>query len=203
MAKENEGVELEVVPEIVATQDDDGNDTTNWKEIAEAQNKSAKQYEGLAKRNHTDLKKLKEDPRLKEEVKPTPKPDTKPEKKDGFDRTDKAFLLANGIKASEYDFVLERQGKHLFETLDALVESDVFQSELKSHREEQTSKDGIPKGNKRATPTSVDQVDHWINKEDDKGNPVLPKDRELAKKVVEARIKSEKSKSKFTDNPVV
>ena len=199
MAKENEGVE--VVPEIVTTQDDDGNDTTNWKEIAEAQNKSAKQYEGLAKRNHTDLKKLKDDPRLKEEKKPDAKPPE--EKKDGFDRTDKAFLLANGIKANEYDFVLEKQGKHLFETLDALVESDVFQSELKSHREEQASKDGIPKGNKRATPTSVDQVDHWIDKDDGKGNPVLPKDRELARKVVDARIKRETSKSKFTENPVV
>ena len=203
MTKENEGVELETVAEIVKTQDDDGNDTTNWEEIALAKQEVAKQYEGLAKRNFTDLTKLKNDPRLKEEEKPEAKTEDQPvEKTDGFDYAEMSYLISKGIEESEFDFVLDRV-KDSGKSLKDLIKADWFQSELKGEREVKATKEAIPTGSNRSVSTLTTETDYWIDKKDDKGKPVLPKDRELARKVVNERIKIDKSKSKFTDDPVV
>ena len=184
-----------VVPEIVETQDDEGTDTTDWKAIAETQNESAKQFQGLSKRNHSDLRKLKEDPRLQEEAK---KPEEEEEKKEGFNYAEKAYLIANDVQKDEFGLV-EKAMRSTGSTLDEVLEDEFFQGKLKSLREEQKSKDAIPKGTKRTSTSARDSVDFWVAK----GELHPANQRELRQKVVNARIKAEDSESKFTSDPVV
>ena len=60
MSKENE----EKVEDIVETQDDDGNDTTDWKALAQSNNQTAKDFsdknKGIAQRYKTKIEKIKE-----------------------------------------------------------------------------------------------------------------------------------------------
>ena len=182
-----------VLPEIVETKDDEGNDTTNWQEVALAQQEAAKQFHGLAKRNFKDLESLKNDSRLKEKSSDIP---DKPAK-EGFDYADKAYLKASGLNPDEFDFaheVMVSTGK----SLDEVLEAKYFQSELKERREAKASKDAIPTGAKRSASAPATQVDYWIGK-----GELPPADQvDLRREVVKARMKIEGSKSNFTDRPI-
>src|SRR3990167_11538638 len=97
--EKSEGVDgLKSVAEIELTQDDQGVDTTNWGEVGKELYDRGKQWEGVAKRNHSDILKirkefeeLKRDPRLQEA-----NPPKSPEKKEftGFGYDHLAFLQA-------------------------------------------------------------------------------------------------------------
>jgi hypothetical protein len=191
MANENEFV----IPEIVEESDEEGNDNTDWKSIALAQNEAAKRFSGLAKRNYSDLKKLKEDPRLTAE---TSSSQPKEEKK-GFDYAEKAFLKASGIQNNEYEFVweaVEKTGK----SLEEILENKYFQAELKERREDNSSKEAIPKGSKnRSSVAPIDTVDYWLAK----GELPPKENKELRREVINAKIKQENTKNKFSDRSVV
>ena len=159
-------------------------DTTDWKA-------EAIKARGIAKRNATRLEKLKA---MKVET-------TEPAKtvsKEGFDYAEKAFLKANDIRANEYDLVKEVM-RATGKSLDEVLEAKYFQAELKERREQDASKDAIPSGSKRSAPAARDSVEYWIAK-----GQLPPADqKELRRKVVNSRIQAERSRSVFTDNPVV
>lgn|SRR3990167_796437 len=189
----NEGTKVVETPEDdldIEIQDlQEGDDSTDWKAEAQKAKEEAKRYHGMAKRYKNDVKKPKEEPKQTEKH-------GEPEKKEFFDYGQKAFMRSNDIKSDEFGFVqnvMEDTGK----SLDDVLESKYFQAELKERREEKATKEATPPSSKRSSSSPRDTVEYWIQKGE------LPPDRDLRQKVVNEKINREKSKSIFSDQPVV
>ena len=198
----NEVVELKPVAAIVETQDDAGNDNTNWKEVAQGLHGVATQYEGLAKRTHTDLGKLRKDPRLaeKKEDKPPVATPAQPVKKEGFDYGELSFLKVSNVPDEDHAYVLgemQTTGKSLRDILNF----QYVKEGLKSKLDERGSDKATPTGSSRSGSSPRSDVEYWMNK----GDELPPADQpELRLKVVNARIKrEEKGQGQFTTNPIV
>ena len=189
MSKENEEEVVENIEDIVETQDDDGNDTTDWKALAQENQEFAKKNQGIAKRYKTKYTKLKKEPDPVIETKPDPK-----EKKSDpseLDYAKKAYLVANGIKGSKETELIQKVLSESGKTVDEVLESKYFQAELNELRELNKTDDALPKGSKRTGQSAQDTVDYWIAKGE------LPTDRKLRQDVVNARIAKETNKSVF------
>ena len=186
--------DAEVVPEIadLPTVEDGQEDTTDWKAKALEAQETAKKLQGMAKRFKTKVDKLAQ-PKPAANEPNTPATQTK-----GFDYAQKAYLKASGIQADEFDFVKEVMDGTGKSDIDAVLGSKYFQAELKERREVNTTAEATPTGTKRAGNQTRNDVDYWLAKgETPKDNP------ELARKVVNARIAAAKTKSQFSDEPVV
>lgn len=178
----NENEEDIVIEDVVPEADENDNDTTDWKAEYE-------KSQGIAKRFKTKFEKLKE---LKEEKK-----EVKEDKKGSLDRLDKAILRVEKINDSEEIKLVEDMMKESGKTLEQVLESKFFKSELKEMREVKAVKEATPTGTKRSGQSPRDEVDYWIAKGE------LPDDNpELARKVVNAKLHKIKSVNQFTDEPV-
>jgi DNA polymerase/3'-5' exonuclease PolX len=181
MANENEEEVVEELPEVIEGEED----TTDYKALA-------LKMQGMAKRFQTKLSKLAEAPKPKAEVVPE-------KKEDGLDRIDRAVLRAEKITDPEEVDLVQSIMKETGKDLDKVLESKYFQSELKEMRDTKASKEAIPSGTKRSSQSARDTVDYWVSK-----GELPPTDQvELRRKVVNARMQTEKSKSQFTDQPIV
>jgi hypothetical protein len=182
MTNENEEEVVEDLPEIL----DGEEDTTDYKaEFLKAQ--------GIAKRLKTKLEKVSQNNEAKPEIK------AEVVKETGLDRIDKAVLRAEKITSPEEIELVESIMKETGKDLEGVLESKYFQSELKEMRDFKSSKDAIPSGTKRSSQSARDTVDYWVGK-----GELPPADQvELRRKVVNAKMQTEKTKSQFTDNPIV
>jgi hypothetical protein len=194
--EQNEGDRLESIPDIEETFDDEGNDTTDWKTLAFQRQELAKKYEGVAKRNLTDLTKLK---REMEKAAETPPEKVEKKEKNEFDYAEMAYLEAKGIKEEEYDFILQ-EVKTTGKSLKDVLGFKYVQESLKGKRDEQAVKDATPSASKRGTVGTRDTVDYWLAKGE--LPPNTPENWELRKKVVSEKVNRQERKSKFTDNPI-
>lgn len=186
MEKENEGVEE--IDEIVETQDDEGNDLTDWKA-------EALKHQGIAKRFKTKFEKA-EELKAEEAKKKAEAPTEKTEKKD-FDYAEMAYLEAKDISEEDYPIVLEAI-KSTGKSLKDVLGNKYIQAEIKEAKENRDSKNAIPIGAKRSTSSSRDEVGYWLAK-----GELPPADqRELRQKVVDAKIKKAEGASMFTNRPV-
>ena len=125
---------------------------------------------------------------IKKEKKEEPKVDDKKAEKSKLDFGEKAFLKAYGIEGEEaLDFIAsmrERTG----DELDILVNDDIVKAKLKAFKDASAAKDAIPSKTNRSNQTDAkENVDYWVKKGE------LPKDTELRKKVVNAKLDIEKS----------
>lgn len=191
MAETNEEKveDIEEVEEIVPTKDEFDNDTTDWQALG-------LKYQGISKRLRTKLLKLKED-NAKPKEEPAKEPE-KPQDKKEFDYAEKAFLKASDIKADEFPFVLEVM-QSTGKTLEQVLDSKYFQSELKEKRELSASAEAVPEGTPRGGGGTRDSKEYWLAK-----GELPPIDQpKLRREVVNARMEVEKARSKFSDNPVV
>ena len=198
---ENEFKGLESVSEIVEEKDENGNDITNWQEIAMAQNKFAKQYEGLAKRNYNDLKKIKEDPRLKVEA-PNPAAPKKEDNK-GFDYGELSYLEVKGVSNQEDQDWLQGIAKQSNLQLRELLAKDWVQKELKERNDGRVADKAIPSGTKRSqggTATTEDTVEYWVAQDK---QPPESKPLAFRKQVLEARNKKSIDDDKFSKSSIV
>ena len=186
MSKENEK-EVEV-EDIVETQDDDGNDTTDWKTLAQEKHEQAKKFQGenqgIAKRYKTKMDKLKD----------SLEPEKEPEKKESpskseLDYGQKAFLIANGIKGSKETEFVNKELASAGVGLDALLENDYFNKRLEDFRAVEKTSDATPKGN-RSKPAE-NSIDYWMTQ------PFKDVPKDLKSKVVNARLDKEKSQGGF------
>lgn len=125
---------------------------------------------------------------------------TKTNESGDFDYGQKAYLVANGVKSDEMDFVKEVMAE-TGKSLDMVLESKYFQAELKERREAQEMADAIPTGTKRSQQTTRDQAAYWIAKGE--LPPNTPENQALRRDVVNAKMKAGNSGSRFTTNPVV
>ena len=164
--EKNEGVDgLKSVAEIELTQDDQGADTTNWSEVGKELYERGKQWEGVAKRNHSDILKirkefeeLKRDPRLLKAEDPP-----KPPQNTGFDYGQMALLEVRGIPEEDHDFLLEEvktTGKELKDVLNFKY----VQEELKNRKDKRTVETALPSGSKRSSGAARDSTDYWLAK---------------------------------------
>lgn len=190
----NEEVEDVVdVPEIALSVDEEGNDTTDWKALAEANRELALKNLGIAKRNKTRAEKA-----LKPKDEPQATPVVQKEPKSGdIGYSEKAFLKSYGISGSDELALVKEFVANTGKTLDDLVDNKYFNNSLTELREARATTNATPAGTKRAAQSPKDDIEYWLAKPFDE----VPKDMRI--KVIDARMAKEKDSSMFSDNPVI
>lgn len=124
----------------------------------------------------------------------------KPESKSSdLDYGQKAFLIANGVKDADEINLVKDIMANTGKSLDDVLASKYFQSEIKELRDEKLATSAMPNGSGRSGQSAQDTVDYWIAK----GELPPASERELRIKVVNARLKKETNTNIFTSNPVV
>ena len=190
--KEEVIIEPELLEETDFTPEELENEETDWKT-------KALELKGLNKRRASKLAKVNELLKKPPESKPNPEP----VKKEGFDYAELAYLTAKGISDEDVSFV-EENVKNTGKSLKDLMEAKWFQSELLERKEARVTKEAIPVGSKRSTPSGKDNVDYWRTQiEAGKAKLSDIPDINLRREVLNARIKTEEGKSKFTSEPVI
>jgi hypothetical protein len=107
-----------------------------------------------------------------------------------LDYGQKAFLIANGIKGeAEMKFVQDAM-KDSGKTLEQILDSKYFQSELEEMREITKTTEATPSG-KRSGNVPTDNVEYWMTK------PMEEVPKEMRIKVVNAKLKQSESKGVF------
>lgn len=112
-----------------------------------------------------------------------------------LDKSDKAYLIANGIKGKdEYELVTDF-ARNTGKDIEEIVDSKYFQSELTSLRQTRESKmaSDVASGSPRATNSPSDTVEYWLAK--DKLPPSYMV--KLRREVVNAKIAKHKDASPF------
>lgn len=111
-------------------------------------------------------------------------------KSDDFGYDVKAYLKSSGIAASEFEFVRTELKQSGLGDVDSLLENEYFQSRLEKHRAIQKTKDATPTG-RRSGGVATDSVEYWLGKPFDE----VPSEMKL--KVVDAKMKKDKSRGMF------
>ena len=120
-------------------------------------------------------------------------------KSDELGYGEKAFLIANGIKGTREVELVKNIMEDTGKTLDEVIESKYFQSEIKELRESLATREAIPSASKRSSTSARDSVDYWVAK-----GELPPADQvSLRRQVIDARIKSATEGSKFTSQSVI
>jgi hypothetical protein len=110
----------------------------------------------------------------------------------------KSYLKSEGVSREDFDFVRELMS-NTGKAPDELLATKWVQAELKERVDTRMAQDAIPKGSKRSAQNTRDSVEYWIAK-----GELPPVDQvDLRRKVVNAKLKSNKDKNRFTDNPVM
>ena len=174
-----------IVDDITEAQDDEGNDTTDWKALA-------LKNQGIAKRLQTKAEKAKLDAKVEKKVE-------KVLEGKELDRLDKAILRVEKITSPEEIALVEAMMKESGKDVEGVLASKFFQSELASLREAQATKEATPTGSKRSGQSPRDEVDYWIAK-----GELPPQDQQKLRMDVVARKREvAKSTKQFSDDPVV
>jgi hypothetical protein len=129
------------------------------------------------------------------------KPESKKEEvsKEGLDRIDRAILRGEKITSQEEIELVESIKRETGKDVEAILESRYFKSELKALREDKMSEEATPKSNNRANSQNRNTVDYWLAK----GEMPPISEPKLRQDYVNAKISREKSRSQFSDNPVI
>jgi hypothetical protein len=171
------------------TEEELADETVDWKA-------KAQESLGIAKRRTTQLGKAKSYiSELETKIPKAPEPQDKIDKSQPkeFDYGQKAFLIANGIKTEEFDFVksvIAATGK----SLDDVIVSKYFQAELKEKRDAEAVKNATPSDTKRTAPSINSTVDYWLEKGE--YPPNTPENRKLRQEVQAAKETRAKTQPK-------
>lgn len=205
MSKENEQDDIlededELIDEELFDEEDEDEDEEDSDKKEDKSKKKSnlkakyQKLQGIAKRQRTKLNKAKEKPQDNKKVEKKVEED----EKKGLDKFDRYFLRGEGIKSEDEVKLVEKIMAETGKTVEQIVDTKYFQSELKDLRDEKATKDATPSGSKRSGSGSKGDVDYWIAK----GG--LPTDNpELARKVVAARMKQKRGESEFSSTPVI
>lgn len=151
----------------------------------ESEGKTKETPEARKARLERQLKRVNKQLGLNTEEKP--KPIIEKTKSGELDYGQKAFALQNGMRLEELQHLqetLERTGH----PMEKLLNAKWFRAELEEMRGEKATTEATPTSAKRADSTASSKLEYWLDKEE------LPKDRDLARKVIEARVQREKKK---------
>lgn len=114
-----------------------------------------------------------------------------------LDKSDMYLLRSEKITDEKEVALVKEFMKDTGRSLDKVLESKIFQAELKEMRDLKATEDATPEGKNRSGASAKDTVDYWISKgELPKNNPAL------RIKVVNAKIAAAKNVHQFSDNPI-
>lgn len=119
--------------------------------------------------------------------------ESKPSKKGALDYSQKAFLIANGIKGNDEFGLVQEVMKSTGKSLDDIIESKYFKAELNELRELNKSADANPASGNRSGNSARNTVEYWIAK----GELPPASEVDLRRKVVNARMTKAKSVGTF------
>lgn len=119
--------------------------------------------------------------------------ESKPSKKGALDYSQKAFLIANGIKGNDEFGLVQEVMKSTGKSLDDIIESKYFKAELNELRELNKSADANPASGNRSGNSARNTVEYWIAK----GELPPASEVDLRRKVVNARMNKAKSVGTF------
>ena len=159
------------VPEITPTLDDDGNDTTDWKALAEERHALAVKNQGIAKRYKTRAEKAKEE---KPPVTPIEKKEPKPDENPLEQKLEKLALRQAGITDPEDIELARKTAKKWNMDIDDVLSDDDFKVKLEK---QQTARANVQatsgvKGSGTGTSQAKNTPEYWQAK----GVPPTPAD---------------------------
>src|SRR3990167_7806233 len=190
MSIENEEDIVEV-PAITPTADEEGNDTTDWKALAEERQALAEKNHGIAQRFKTKFEKSKE----VKEAKTTPEPKVEP-KSSEVDYGLEAYFVAKGIPDEDIDFIHQSMKDTGKEAKD-LLGKNWFQAELRERQDARTSEKAIPKGTKRSSSGVQDSVEYHLEKYESGTMKLDSMPFEMRSKVLEKALERKEAANKF------
>lgn len=151
----------------------------HWREKYE---NAQKELEELKK---TDSKKPKDEP-SKGESKSN-------EAQKALENSQKALLNSLGFQMNEQQEYILGEAERLQKDISEVVNDSYHQSKLKDIKDQKKLEDGMPKGRGSSGSNTKSDVDYYIKK------GTMPKDQEMAAKVVNAKMKGDASNNKFED----
>jgi len=181
--------------DIDIDENDETEDSSYWKELA-------LKKQGMLKREKTKHEKIRKDfdeykgqnPKKEEKIE---KPPEKPEKPNEFDYGQRAFLKTYGISGSDELALAKGWVERTGDTIDVLVEDEIFNAKLKSLRDQKAAKEAVPTSGRSAPTYSKSKAEYWDDKPFDEVPP------ELKQESLNRRIEKDKEGGKFTSNPVI
>lgn len=189
--------ENDIAVEVVETENHDeevdlGSDTEKESENSHQKETPKESPEDKLARLERQAKQLRK--KLGIDDKPQSKQDTKSNitsEKTDFDYGEKAFLKSYDIKGSDELSLVKQWIDRTGDSLDTVVEDDIFQAKLTKLREAKAVKNAIPTASKRAPVQAKDQVEYHIEKYNQTGE--LPKDFETRSKVLQKIVEQKKT----------
>lgn len=156
-----------------------------------------------AKKAESEFKEYKTKYPVKDETANKP-PDAKPPKQqDDLDYGQMAYLRSSGIQGSDevalVKEIISNTGKSLLDVID----SKYFQAELKELRDNKAAKNAMPDSTKRGSNNNQGDADYWTNAYLQGNKTLKDVPQEFQEKALAAREKAEKSKSEFSDEPMI
>ncbi len=184
--------------------DDSEKETTIGNKRSElVQARFAKQGEDLTKTkkayNDTKIRAEKaETAAKKSKEKSTPENKTQP---DATDYGKLAYLNSKGVKHPDDVKVITEEAERLKLPIEEILGMTHIKSKLKDSKDQREAESGMPEGESGKSSGNKGSVDYWVNRKDKEGNYLTPTDTKLANKIIDARIKSKKEGSMFSDDP--
>lgn len=122
-----------------------------------------------------------------------------------FNRGDKAYMMGHDLRIKSPDEIEFTQNwmKRTGEDLEAVLEDDIFQAKIGKMREAKKAAEAIPKGTNRSQQQSADDVGYWQRKIESGSATIadIP-DITVRRKVLNARIETERVGNRFSDQAV-
>lgn len=155
----------------------------------------ALELKGIAKRRATQLVKAKEKLAIVPEKPLNPAGNPPPQKgeSDEPDYGRLAFLNSSSVTHPDDQKAVLDEAKRLKLPLTDVLQMEHIKTRLQANKEDREAKAGMPRGRDRSGGSTPQDVDYHLAK------GTTPDEQELAEKVVEARMKREEQKSKFSD----
>lgn len=116
-------------------------------------------------------------------------------KSSDFDYGEKAYLRSYDIKGSDELQLAKEWQKRTGDSLDTMVEDEIFQAKLTSLRKQKTVANAVPKGTRRSTQSGNNELDTAILEFKDSGK--LPENFELRAQVLNKMVESDTSRKPF------
>lgn len=120
---------------------------------------------------------------------------------DDLDYGQKAYLRAEGFESTEFEWVKKEMEDSGVGDIEKLLSNGYFKARLKEMRDKVSVEKAVPMGTRGSGESSQSKVEHWVNKGE--MPPNTPENFELRTKVLEARLKKERSAGAFSQNPIV
>jgi len=200
----NDGVQDPNLEEEPQPNEEDGSDDESGKELDDAkeygenQKIRAEKAEQKIKKAEQKLKEALEG--KKSETETPKKEEVKEEKSNESDLQDKLnslTLKTEGITHDDDTKVVVDEANRLKLDVEEVMKMEHIQAKLKANKDKRDVANAMPDSKGKSGGDFEGDVAHWIDKKNDDGTYQTPDDLELAEKVIDARVKQQKTAQQF------